>query len=82
MFDRTSRKTIPEAMDSNEAQDVSFCDPSFCDPWNSQAHWPAILFRAASVMNPIRSFMSLLFPSSRYFVRLFAAFRDKKQYVS
>jgi hypothetical protein len=27
MFDRTSRKTIPQALDSNEAQDVSFCDP-------------------------------------------------------
>jgi len=27
MFDRTSRKTIPLALDSNEAQDVSFCGP-------------------------------------------------------
>jgi hypothetical protein len=27
MFDRSSRKTIPEALGSSEAQDVSFCDP-------------------------------------------------------
>ena len=36
MFDRTSGKTIPQALDSNEAQDVSFCDP----PNGRPAPWP------------------------------------------